>query len=58
MTEPHLLVVFLDDEIRSLRARIGGAGNATQRDRLTKLQDLRAYVAMRERRPENRQVRA
>lgn len=53
MTDPHLLVVFLDDEIRSLRARIGGAGNATQRDRLAKLQDLRAYVATRERRPEN-----
>ena len=53
MTDPHRLLAFLDDEIRSLRARIGGTGNATQRDRLAKLQDLRAYVATRERGPDN-----
>ena len=53
MTDPHRLLAFLDDEIRSLRARIGGTGNATQRDRLAKLQDLRAYVATRERCPDN-----
>ena len=49
MTEPRTLVAFLNSEIRALRARIGGEGNAVQRDKLIKLRDLREYVIAHER---------
>ena len=58
MTEPRTLVAFLNSEIRALRARIGGEGNAVQLDKLLKLRDLREYVIAHERSLEDRRASA